>query len=157
MKSSQIISHIINLPKNKKLKSINETNSVLKSLMGNKYNALIKYAYQKQIEGKTYLIIIAAHPAAKLEFKHDSRKSSLKLITKYYIQHNPNTSLKVPDEIQIFVQKMSGLSKKPMYEIYKPDHYKEKSKGEFENLAKDEKIHEGFEDIRKLILKNVKR
>lgn len=152
MESFEAINHLLDLPEFTKLKSFNETTNVLKSLLGKSKSALVKFAYERENNGEFTLFIVVAHPMALQELKHDSNIFLIKSLLKKYALFNPNSRVKSPNFIKFLVAKTFD-TKTINFMEFTPQKFIEKSKGEFENRAKDERIHALFERLRETIKK----
>lgn len=157
MKSFEIINHILDLPNFAKLKSFNETTSVLKSMLGRNLAGLIKFAYQKEQNSQIWLFIAVLSPLAMHELKHDSNIFLISSLLKKYCELNPTSKIKKPDQIRFFIPKTSGISKNPIFGLYNLPKISNLPKGEFENTATDPQIYEAFETIRNIIKNANKR
>lgn len=146
MQSFEIINHIINDPKYKKLKAAKETRDILK-LLGVAKNRLIKFTYQK--DGNLFIAVV--HPLAKFELNHDSIKFQIKNLLNTYIHNAPSTALTPVNSIVIFITKPKNFQEIPKEQ--KPI-FIERSDGKFQNNAKDRDIYELFERLRESINAN---
>lgn len=149
MKSSkEIISHIINLPSYKELKNHSECDQLIQ-MLGQNFSRLIKFAYVKN----NTLFFILLHPAGMQELKRDSSINRIRSILKTYLNFNKNSILANVVEFKFFI------TNQPISRQIEPLQSKilfvEPSFGEFKNLAKNEKIYEKFEKIRKIIKSNL--
>lgn len=95
----------------------------------------VKFAY---VRNQT-LYFVLTHPVYKMEFEYN--KADIKSLLK-------NFKIANVEEIAFFVTNV--VEKKEVVTEPKP-LYIERSYGIFENLAKDEKIFNKFENIRKII------
>lgn len=140
MKSvKELITHLSNIPSYGRLKKNIETREFI-SLLGKSKNSIITYTFCKD----ETMYIAVSHPAFKQELNSDSSIKQIKSLLKKYCEVNENTALKDVKNIQITIQKPK--EQKPIVKIKKDYSYL--SRGEFENLAKDEIIHEIFEKIK---------
>ncbi len=143
---SQVLTHLLSSPNYKRFHEIRESESFIQMLpLSLKNGIAFSYTMDKD------LFIALKHPCFKQEFYH--KIHLVKQLLKQY-QQEKNSLLEISD-IKTFVT--HNLYKKEVernQEIAIPLTYGELSYGEFENLAKDSKIHALFESIRHNILKN---
>ena len=145
MKSSnEIISHIISAPSMKKINS-HYCFEKIKSLLPKHLSSAVLFMYQKN----DTLFFVLNHPGIKMEFNYKVTliKSLLNKV-KEIDKKCANLEIK---EIKSFVSNKIKLS--PPASLTIPI-YKERAKGDFENLAKDEEIRKIIEQIREEIYKS---
>ena len=136
MKNIQtILSHIKFSPEFKKINTQQSLTLLINSLPQHLKNG-VKFAYTKNM----ILFFVLKHPVFKNEFKNNI--SLIKALLK---------DLKIAniEKIDFFVTHTIEKRKQKQKIIYQT--YDERSYGIFQNNIKDEKLHNKFENIRKLI------
>lgn len=148
MKSSEVINHILSLPKFKKLQHYNETTKLVKDLLPNKRGILFAFMRHETL-------FIATKE--RFELKHDNIVVFLKKFFSLYVANTPNTSVIVPQEIKFYIPKLF-LNPQNIF-IKKPNttNYHEPSKGEFQIITSNEKHKKILEEIKELIIKNANK
>lgn len=148
MKASEIINHILNLPKFFELKEQSITTKALKLILGKSKEKLIRYGYIKD----ECLYICVSTPFALQELKHDSSTNSIKnFLNMYFSSHaelKPGFS-KIKS-VRLFVAKQKEA--KIIVEKSSPK-LKEQAKGNFEIKCQDSELKELFEQIKKTVRK----
>jgi len=138
--AKEIISHISNKPQNSqiiKTECINKLISILPKHLAN----AVMFTY---IKNRT-LFFVLNHPGLKMEFnyKHNLIKSLLNKIKDIDL----NCKIIEVDEIKSFVSNKIPTPKSQKMVLT----YKERSSGEFENLATSQELKEIFEKIKETI------
>ena len=150
MKSAkEIIGHIANYPSYKELKSRGECADFTR-LLGKNFSRLVSFCYVKN----GILFFAMLHPAGLQEFKRDSSINMIRSLLKTYNDFNKNTILSDVKDIKFFVTyslKFRKTRPQPSKILFI-----EPSRGNFKNLAKNEKIYEKFERIRRAIKSNLR-
>ena len=146
-----IIRHIVDNPFYKELKNRSECGEFLRLLSLN-HRRLIAFCYEKN----GVLFFALFHPLGLQELKSDSSIKMLKGLLKIYSSVNFDSRLARVTDVKFFVTKHLKFKKAiNPYEKKQIFTYAEPSKGEFANLAKSERIFEGFEKIRLAIKQNL--
>ena len=145
-----------------KLSMANECQQLLE-LMGKAKRFYIAFCYVR--EG--VLTFVLTHPTGLLELRRDSSINDIKRLLKTFCKFNKNsvfnsiltpkpineinyTKNKKEENIRFVVSKfLKFFNQKEQSAIF----YAPASKGEFKNLAKDEQIHQKFEELREILLK----
>ncbi len=152
MKSSQIISHILNQPLFQKVKAADEALKVL-ALLGPTRFKLIKYVYVKENK----IFAATEHAAYLQELKHDSNISLIKSLLKSYNEKNESSTLKEVNDVKFF------QTKRPfeLLKFYLPPIFPvaPKATSGFVNEAKDRAVFDAFEKLRETLkmCENLKR
>jgi len=136
MKNVQtILSHIKFSPEFKKINTQQSLTMLINALPQHLKNG-VKFAYTKNM----ILFFVLKHPVFKNEFKNNI--SLIKALLK---------DLKIAniEKIEFFVT--HTIEKKQKNKPIKYETYQERSYGIFQNNIKDEKLHNKFEQIRKII------
>ncbi len=141
MKNIKEILNHLPVPYNDKIK-VQRCLKKLISTLPPRYHKYILYTYLK---GET-MYIVTKHQAINFELyqKLSDIKTALSLIQK---------NLKKCNSIKISSLKAYTTYTKPQKTIQKIENFtlRKELKGNFENLAKNKKIHKAFEEIRKII------
>ena len=146
-----IIRHIVDNPFYKELKNRSECGEFLQLLSLN-HRRLIAFCYEKN----GILFFALFHPLGLQELKSDSSIKMLKGLLKIYSSVNFDSRLARVTDVKFFVTKHLKFKKATdPYEKKQIFTYAEPAKGEFVNLAKSERIFEGFEKIRIAIKQNL--
>ena len=139
-----LIEHIYENPLFKKLKNANECRELV-SLMSRAHQNLIAFCYVRT----NVLFFALKHPLALQELKRDSNIFMIKGLLRAFVRVNAASIFAPVSEVKFFVS--NSLKFKPQTtqpsKILRP-----KAKGEFENFARDEILHEKFEEIRAIIV-----
>ncbi|WP_458701115.1 hypothetical protein ACKGJI_03195 [Sulfurospirillum sp. 1307] len=143
--SKTIISHLKKHPSLKTLQK-SECYEALLELLPNSLSNFIKFIYTKH----DTLFFVLTHPSAKMEFNY--KRNLIKTLLNTLETFQPKCKCINLKEIKAFVtnkQVEEKIDKNSSF-IY----YKERSSGKFENIAKNEKLYDLFEKIRKEIKKS---
>jgi len=144
--SKTIISH---LKKHPSMKSLNqqECYDILIGLLPKSLTNSIKFLYTKH----DTLFFVLNHPSAKMEFNY--KRNLIKDILKKIVTFHPNCKCIDLKDIKAFVtnRKEPKVVESKESKIY----YIEESRAEFTNIAKDERLFELFEEIKKVIKSNI--
>lgn len=133
-KMNEIISHI---KKNPEFKRINTSSKIedFVNILPLKLKKGVKFAYIK----RQTLYFVLSHPVYKMEFEYN--KADIKsLLKKSKLEDIGDIAFFVTNKIE---RKSEKIQSKALYE--------ERSHGIFQNLAKDTKLKEKFENIRAII------
>ncbi|MGM0519691.1 MAG: DciA family protein [Campylobacterota bacterium] len=133
-KLNEILSHIKNNPEFRRV----NTSTIIEqfiNILPLKLKKGVKFAYVKN----QTLYFVLKHPVYKMEFEYN--KADIKSLLK-------KSRLEEVYDIKFFVT--NKLEKKQNKQTTTPK-YEERSFGIFTNLSKDEKLHNKFEQIRKII------
>jgi hypothetical protein len=133
-KLNEIISHI---KKNPEFKRINTSSKIEEfvNILPLKFKKGVKFAYIK----RQTLYFVLSHPVYKMEFEYN--KADIKsLLNKSQLEDVNDIAFFVTNKIE---RKSKVKDSQPLYE--------ERSRGVFQNLANNSKIHERFENIRAII------
>jgi hypothetical protein len=143
--SNTIISHLKRHPSLKTLEQ-EECFDILVKLLPNSLSNFIKFIYIKN----STLFFVLKHPSAKMEFNY--KRNLIKDILKRIEKFHPNCKCINLTDIRAFIsnKKETKIEAKNNATIF----YEERSNGKFKNIAKDERLNEIFEKIRKEILKS---
>jgi len=133
-KVNEILTHLKYNPEFKKINT-NEKLENLIQVLPLKLKKGVKFAYIK----KQILFFVLKHPVYKMEFEYN--KEIIKSLLK-------KAAIENVEEIRFFVT--NKLEKKVIVKVEEP-FFQERSHGIFENKVEDKKLHEKFEEIRKII------
>ncbi|MFV0480571.1 MAG: hypothetical protein ACK5LP_01175 [Campylobacteraceae bacterium] len=141
-----IISHLQRQPSFEKLEQIKAYKKLF-ALLPNRLGNVVRFAYNKN----QTLFIVLEHPGYKMEFNY--KLNLIKSLLKELVKIDVTCKCIDADVIKVFVTNKPPLVS-PVREVVGP-FYSEKSVGNFKNLAKDEKLHKIFEEIREIICSKV--
>jgi len=144
--SKEIINHIVSKPSMKKLSEHN-CYLKLKSLLPKHLRDSILFMYRKN----RTLFFVLNHPGIKMEFNYKVTLIN-SLLNKIKEVDKKCSDLEI-ENIKSFVSNRIHQNDSPSKKQTLP-LYKERAKGEFKNLAKNEDIRKILEEIRKTI-KNI--
>jgi len=133
-KVNDILTHLKYNPEFKKINTNIKLDNLIQALPL-KLKKGVKFAYVK----KQILFFVLTHPVYKMEFEYN--KEIIKSLLK-------KAGIANVEEIRFFVT--NKLAKKEVVKVENPS-FQERSYGIFENNTKDEKLHQKFEEIRKII------
>ncbi|MBE2985142.1 hypothetical protein CCAL9344_02735 [Campylobacter sp. RM9344] len=141
--AKNLIEHIYKNPLYKNLHKANDCRELV-LLMSKTHQSLIAFCYLKH----TTLYFALKHPLALQELRRDSSINMIKGLLKAHSSIKKESNLGSVEDIKFFVTKSLIFLQPTQNElkILCP-----KSKGKFANLAKDEKIHAKFEEIRAIL------
>jgi len=139
--SAQVLSHLVHQPQYKKLAQ-HQCIDAVKALMPPHLQKMVTFAYVKQ----KVLYFVLSHPGAKQEF--DIIITSIKTPLKLY---PPQKCQEMPfEDIRAYVSHKPLVKEESTTRETVP-YYDEQSSGTFENPARDPKLHQIIEAIRKSI------
>ncbi len=147
-KANFIINHLSGNPSLYKLEKIKSYKKLLKLLPLN-FQRGVRFMYNKN----DTLFFVFEHQGFLMEFNNlernnEYKKSFIKSLLKELIKHDKTCSCIDAEHIRAFVTNKMPI--KPPSSDTLPI-YEERSRGEFENKAKNKKIHQLFEEIREII------
>lgn len=145
MRIDEIINHILNLPGFYKVKNVNYTTKVLKSYLGGRKSAFVRYAYIRA--NCLYIAVYTNHGLQEL--KHDSTAFGIKDFLNYNAK-KLDLPIKSIEIVKIFIDSSQPFISEPISIPTMP----ELAKGEFEIKCKDENLKEIFEQIREIVKRN---
>lgn len=151
MRVDEIINHILNLPGFYKLKNVNYTTKVLKSYLGGRKSAFVRYAYIRA--NCLYIAVYTNHGLQEL--KHDSTAFGIK----DFLNSNAkklDLPIKSIEIVKIFIDSSQPFLSQNISVPTMPA-MPELAKGEFEIKCKDEDLKEIFEQIREIVKINYEK
>ncbi|MDR2635906.1 MAG: DUF721 domain-containing protein [Campylobacteraceae bacterium] len=118
----------------------------LLALLPPRYQSMVQFMYNRN----DTLFFVLKHQGFKMEF--DYKMTLIKGILKKLVKQDESCKCIDAENITVFVTNKMPLDANEQKSDTVPC-YSEKSKGGFQNLAKDEKLKKAFESIREIIRK----